>query len=277
MDTPPLEHRILRKDGAVRWVCDTTILLKDASGQLLSYDGVIKDITERKQADEEIMKSQEQLRALAARLQSIREEERTSIAREIHDELGQALTGLKMDLSWLENKLPKKENSLIKKTQSMLNLIDSTIQTVRRVSTELRPGILDDLGLIAALEWQAQEFQDRTGIKCEFNSSLEEVELDRDRSTGVFRIFQETLTNVARHSNATQVNIRAEESIRNLILRVKDNGRGITKGEISDKKSLGLLGMRERAHIFGGEVEITGGAGKGTSVTVKIPIGKSDQ
>ena len=232
------------------------------------------DIAERKRAEEQLKSSYEQLRALSARIQSIREEERTTIAREIHDELGQALTGLKMDLSWLRKKIPEEE--LIEKTQSMLKLIDSTIQTVRKISTELRPGILDDLGLIAAIEWQAGDFQSRTGIKCEFNSSLEEVALEREVSTAIFRIVQETLTNVVRHANATQVNIKVGEEDGILLVEIEDNGRGITGKEISSPKSLGLLGMRERAHLFGGELEIKGTSGERTVVMVRIPLRTKD-
>jgi signal transduction histidine kinase len=232
------------------------------------------DITERKRAEEQLKSSYEQLRALSARIQSIREEERTTIAREIHDELGQALTGLKMDLSWLRKKIPEEE--LIEKTQSMLKLIDSTIQTVRKISTELRPGILDDLGLIAAIEWQAGDFQSRTGIKCEFDSSLEEVALEREVSTAIFRIVQETLTNVVRHANATQVNIKVGEEDGILLVEIEDNGRGITGKEVSSPKSLGLLGMRERAHLFGGELEIKGTSGERTVVMVRIPLRTKD-
>jgi len=234
---------------------------------------ISRDITERKQAEEEIKRSRDQLRTLSAHLQSLREEERAAIAREIHDELGQALTGLKMDLSWLDKRLPKKEE-LIEKTQSMLKLVDSTIQTVRKISTELRPGILDDLGIIAAIEWQAKDFENRTGIKCEFQLGQEKVDLDRDRSTAVFRIFQETLTNVVRHAQASKVKIELEVIEGNLLLKVFDNGLGIRERDILNPKSLGLLGMRERAHIFGGEVEIKGKHNEGTMVTVKIPMNK---
>ena len=185
------------------------------------------------------------------------------MAREIHDELGQELTGLKMDLSWLVKRLSKNQKSLISKTESMLKLVDSIIQTVRRISSELRPGVLDDLGLIAAIEWQAQDFENRTGITCDFSSSVEEIDLDRDRSTAVFRIFQETLTNVSRHANATRVKISLEESADSLILRIEDNGKGIKESEVSHPKSLGLLGMRERVLVFGGKVKIiTGDTGK---------------
>ena len=238
------------------------------------FTSIIRDITERKQAEEQLKSSSEQLRALSAHLQSIREEERILISREIHDELGQLLTGLKIDLSWLVRRLPKEKKSLIKKTSSMLEMINTTIGTVQRVATELRPPVLDDLGLTAAVEWQAQDFQNRTGIKCKFNSSLNDIALDRERSTAVFRIFQETLANVARYANATRVNISLEDDFDNLILIVEDNGRGITGSEISSPKSLGLLGMRERALVFGGEVKIFGAPGKGTTVILKIPICK---
>ncbi|MCH8055141.1 MAG: GAF domain-containing protein [Deltaproteobacteria bacterium] len=231
-----------------------------------------KDIIERKQAEEELRRSREQLRHLARHIQSVREVERSSIAREIHDELGQALTGLKMDLSWLRKKLSKDRHSLLVKTKSMLNLIDQTIQTVRKISTELRPGALDELGLAAAIEWQFQEFQNRTGIKGAVRSHLEEIHSDQARSTAVFRIFQEALTNIARHAKATRVNISLQEEGGSMILQVTDNGRGIKESKIFDGKSLGLLGMRERALPLGGEVAISGRRGEGTTVTVRIPL-----
>ena len=234
---------------------------------------------ERKLAEEQLASSLEQLRALAAHLQSVREEERTRIAREIHDELGQILTGLKIDLSWLDAELAAGDLTTPRlpreKVKSMSNLIDTTIQVVRKIATELRPGILDDLGLAAALEWQAQEFQTRTGIRCEFTSTLEEIDLDAGRSTAVFRIFQETLTNVARHAHATGVRISVKEQGSQLLLEVRDDGRGITDHELANPRSLGLLGMRERALLFGGEVKIGGVLGNGTTVTVSVPLSKS--
>jgi len=244
----------------------------DEHGQFKQTHCILYDITARKRAEEQLRNSQGQLRALSAHLQNIREEERTLMAREVHDELGQELTGLKMDLSWLTRRLSKNQKSLISKTESMLKLVDSTIRTVRRISSELRPGVLDDLGLIAAIEWQTQDFENRTGITCDFSSSLEEIGLDRDRSTAVFRISEETLTNVSRHAKATRVKISLEESADTLILQIEDNGKGIEESEVSHPKSLGLLGMRERVLVFGGEVEISGIPGKGTSVVLKIPL-----
>lgn len=233
--------------------------------------------SERKRAEEKLRETNEQLRALAARLQSVREEERIWIAREIHDELGQALTALKIDLSWLESKLPRDQKPLLNKTKSISKLVDNTIRSLRRIASELRPGVLDNLGLAAAIEWQAQEFQTRTGITCRCWLNLDDSGLSKEQSTAIFRIFQEALTNVARHANATDVDISLEEKAGELVLEVRDNGKGITESEISNPKSLGLLGMRERAFLLGGEVKIIGAAGKGTAVTVYIPLKRMEQ
>jgi len=221
---------------------------------------------------EGLRNSREQLRALAAYLQSARESERSVIAREIHDELGSMLTGLKIDLSWLAGRLPVDQMHMLEKTRAMSKLVSSIIQSVRRISTDLRPGMLDDLGLVAAIEWQTQEFQGRTEICTQFTSTLGNGKLDRELDTAVFRILQETLTNVARHANATRVNITLKEKASGLILTVRDNGKGITQRQISHRKSLGILGMRERALLLGGEIIIVGLPGKGTTVSVEFPI-----
>ena len=227
---------------------------------------------ERDRAEREIRNSREQLRNLSAHLQSVREEERTRMAREIHDELGQGLTALKMDVSWLNRRLLKKDATFKNKLASMEEVIDRTIQTVQKLSGELRPGLLDDLGLAAAIEWQAEDFQKRTGIDCEVSLSTEETLLNRDQSTTMFRIFQETLTNVIRHARATKVAVRLEEQSGSMVLEVTDNGRGITEAEIRDAKSLGLIGMRERVEFIDGEVTIVGSPGKGTRITVTLPV-----
>lgn len=227
---------------------------------------------ERKRAEEKLRESNEQLRALTVYLQYVREEERTRIAREVHDELGQSLTGLKMDLAWLSSRLPKELKNLQAKATSMASQIDNTIKTVRRIATELRPGILDDLGLVAAIEWQANEFQTRTGIPCVVASTIHEPILDQDLNTAFFRIFQEALTNVMRHANASRVDVRFQDEAGKLVLEIKDDGRGITEGEISNTRSIGLLGMRERAGLMGGEVTVRGEPGKGTVITVAIPL-----
>jgi len=227
---------------------------------------------EHRRAEEQLRESHEELRALTVHLQSIREEERTRIAREVHDELGQALTSCKLDLSWIASRLPREQVPLLQKTRALISHMDSTIQTVRRISSELRPGVLDHLGLVAALEWQANEFQNRTGIKCDVHANVQEPLVDSNLSTTFFRIFQETLTNVIRHAGATEVTVDLRESDSRITLEVKDNGRGIQRHEISNTKSMGLLGMRERAALLGGVFKIGRlSRGKGTRVKVSIP------
>src|SRR5438874_373873 len=221
---------------------------------------------------ERLRESEEKLRRLAAHLISVREEERAHIAREIHDELGQVLTGLKMEVTWLAKRL--REKPLIEKTDSMCKLIDTTVQTVRKIATGLRPEMLDDMGLVAAVAWQAKEFQKRTGIRCRTKLPPESVKPDVDISTTMFRIFQEILTNVARHSRATRVDMELAISEERVTLDVIDNGVGIADSDLNGKKSLGLLGMHERALLFGGEVKITGTPGHGTRVSVSIPTGQ---
>lgn len=231
------------------------------------------DVTERRRAEEQLGRSNEQLRALSMRLQAVREQESIRIAREIHDELGGALTGLKMDLCWIGKRLSEQSRAAVQqKLQSALQLIDETVVKVRNISTELRPSALDDLGLAAAIEWQAREFQKRTEIRCRIVSLQEETTLSAEKSTAVFRIFQEILTNVARHSQASLVEVRMEERGGDLLLRVSDNGRGIEEEKVAAATSIGLLGMRERAMIFGGQVEVAGAEGRGTTVTVRVPL-----
>ena len=272
------EFRLIRPSGEMRIIYAQGKVILNEAGEPLKILGAAQDITERKRSEEQLRTSREQLRALSAHLQSIREEERVNIAREVHDELGQVLTALKMDLSLLNYKLMESSaviprRMLFDEIKSMSKLVDITIQSVRKIVTELRPEVLDHLGLMASIEWQAQEFQTRTGIVCNLESNLESIEMeDRDCSTALFRIFQEALTNVARHSNATRVDIVLKEEGDTLQLRVKDNGRGITETEISNAKSFGLLGIKERASLFGGQVEIQGDLGKGTLLSIIIPL-----
>jgi len=229
--------------------------------------------TQHRRAEEQLRESHEQLRALSTYLQSVREEERTRIAREVHDELGQALTSCKLDLSWIASKLPPELKPLSEKARALTAHIDSTIQTVRRISSELRPGVLDHLGLVAAIEWQANEFQNRTGIRCDVRARVREPLPDQDLATTFFRIFQETLTNVIRHAGATHVWVLLREADRRITLEVKDNGRGIEPTEIFNNQSMGLLGMRERAALLGGIFKIASiPRGKGTRVRVAIPV-----
>jgi signal transduction histidine kinase len=203
---------------------------------------------------------------------TIREEERAHIAREIHDELGQVLTGLKMEVTQLAKLL--KDKPQLERIDSMCSLIDSTVQTVRKIATGLRPEMLDDMGLVAAVGWQAKEFQKRTGIRCRAKLPPETEKPHIDIATTVFRIFQEILTNVARHARATRVDIDLDISDERVALVVVDNGVGIPDAELNGRKSLGLLGMQERALLFGGEVNLTGTPGHGTRVAVVIPTAK---
>jgi PAS domain S-box-containing protein len=268
------EISIVRKNGEVRQLqVFRKAILWDGKKQ---FQVIYQDITELKQTEEALRASREQMRALAGRLQAVREEERTNIAREIHDELGGALTSLKIDFSLLTKSALKIENeavrtSLLAGMDSMVKFIDATIHTVRRISMELRPGVLDDLGLVAALEWQLKDFEKRTGIRSEFIVPEEEISFDAELSTVLFRIFQEALTNVARHSGATEVRVRLRMDADSPTLEVEDNGKGIEKEKILSSKSLGLLGMRERAQMFGGRITVTGTPGIGTTVTVEIP------
>jgi len=253
----------------------TDYVLKSRLSRLAPAVGrALRESEQRRQHDlseERLQRSHDQLRALTARLQSVREEERTRIAREVHDELGQALTGIKLDLSWLAGRLPG-VRALQRKIKSTSAHIDATIQAVRRIATELRPGVLDSLGLAAAIDWQAADFQARTGIRCDVKISVPEGLLDRDFSTVCFRIFQETLTNIIRHARATRVEIELAQDRRNLVLIVRDNGRGISEKDVIHNRSIGLIGMRERAAQLGGEVTFLGRPDRGTTVTMRVPL-----
>jgi signal transduction histidine kinase len=231
------------------------------------------ELAERAATESRLRSSEEKLRALAAHLQSVREEERIRIAREIHDELGQALTGLKFDLASFAKHFEADTAAVRQEKQNALaTAIDRLINSVRRISSGLRPEVLDEIGLSAAVDWQAREFQRRTGIRCTVEISPALADPDKERSTALFRIFQELLTNVARHANATRVNAKLSEGETALALSVEDNGRGITKKEIESPRSLGFLGLRERVLAFGGTIEVNGEEGTGTNVSVTIPI-----
>lgn len=208
-------------------------------------------VLERKRAEEEIMRSQKQLRDLYHRLELVREEERTRMAREIHDELAQTLTALKLEISLLDKKLKKNDPTLRSCTQMMLEVLNTTIQAGKKLVMDLRPPLLDDFGLPEAIEWQAIEFEMRTGIQCDIDFGKNYLVLDKDRSTTLFRIFQETLTNVTRHAKADKINISLTESNGDVTLQIRDNGIGISKKQISNLRSLGLLGIRERALVWG--------------------------
>lgn len=249
----------------------TATPFRGPGGELIGIVEDFKNISKRKQAEEKLRQSRRQLRELTSYLESAREKERILIAREIHDELGQALTAVKMELHWCVQRLPKDDPLLLERAEKVLRLIDENIHLVQEISSQLRPGLLDNLGLSAGIEWQAAQLRDRAGVRYTFISEPEDIVLNQPLSTAIFRIFQETCTNIARHANATKAEIILRETPDEVELRVTDNGRGIKEVEISSPKAFGLMGIRERALSLGGKVEILGAENKGTTVHVRIP------
>jgi len=267
----------IRQDGSKVPCIVTATPFREPRGGMIGIVEDFKDISARKSFEEELLQSRERMRDLAAHLQILREKERKHVAREIHDELGQALTALKMDIHWLKHRLPPEEHLLIEKIKTMDRIVDRTIKSVKRISSDLRPGLLDDLGLTAAMEWQAEEFSRRTGIQCQIISEPEDIVLDQERSIAIFRIFQETLTNVARHADATKVEATLRRESGRIEMRVRDDGKGIEKEQILDPKSYGpksygLIGMYERVHSLGGQLRIEGIKNRGTTVEVMMPL-----
>jgi PAS domain S-box-containing protein len=238
---------------------------------------LITDLTEKLKSEVELKTSYQHLQDLTAHLQHVREEERTRIAREIHDELGQHLTALKIDASWIAKKITSEDHSIGETLSGMMGLIDDTVKTVRRISSDLRPGVLDDLGLIAAIEWQCVEFERRTAIRSECNVHVIRFAPDRDLATNIFRVYQEALTNVARHSQATKVETLLEERDDYIELIIKDNGIGFNVAESKTRKSWGLVGMKERALMFKGELLIDTKSETGTAIRLRIPTEKAKQ
>jgi PAS domain S-box-containing protein len=265
------EDVFIRKNGSFFPVVYSSSPISLA-GAIVGLVVVFRDLTAQKQAEEALHRSREELRALAARLQEVREEERTVLAREIHDELSGTLTALKMDLALLPNRADKDRDLFLEKLNSMAGLIDGTLARVRTIATELRPIVLDKFGLVAAIEWLIGEFEDRSGVRCETRLPTEVIPLDPEASTAVFRILQEALTNVARHAHANKVVVELGSEAGSLILTVSDNGKGIDEQTIRAADSIGLLGMRERARSFGGTAEVTRSPGGGTLVSVRIPL-----
>ncbi len=241
-------------------------------GDAWYFGAFLCDISERQRVSAALQESRAQMRDFAGRLRQARESERAQIARRIHDELGQVLTALRLDIAWLEARLPKDQRPLHEKCGAMAKLIEGTIGRVRTLAAELRPAVLDDLGLPAAIEWETQEFGRRSGIACTLQLPAELASLDADRATDLFRILQEALTNVARHAGARRVEVRLRVVRGELVLHVEDDGRGITPTEATDPRSLGLLGMRERALLWDGAVDVQAGSTGGTCVTVRLPL-----
>lgn len=272
------EFRKVRKDGSLIWVKEYVRVVYDGNGKPVVLI-VCDDITERKKAEAEIHKlnfdlkeSSQQMRRLATHLQKVRELERKRIALEIHDELGQQLTNLKFQLKRCSDEVSKSNPEAKEKTEALGLLVGEMMNTVRRIATDLRPGVLDEFGLVAAIEWQLREFTKNTRINVSLRKSMDEVQIDEDRATAVFRIFQETLTNIARHAEATEVNVALDCRDNLLVLEVRDNGKGITEKQLRNSRSLGVLGMRERAAIFGGTLVITGIEMVGTKAMLEMPL-----
>jgi len=270
-----MEYPCRRKDGGeVQCMISASRI-----GEKLEHKSIVitfENITYRKQFEKELELSRGRLRDLSMHLQTVREKERTRIARELHDELGQLLTALNTGIILLRKKIPSEQRNLADQATSMKELLDMTMETVKRIYMDLRPGMLDHLGLAVAMEWQCQEFEKRTGIRCLVDINPEDVISDKDLSITIFRILQETLTNVARHSKAKRVKVSLREAEGDMELVVEDNGRGIGDDELRKPKSFGLLGIRERVDFRGGELKISGKRGTGTNVTVRLPIRKGD-
>ncbi|RZM16112.1 MAG: PAS domain S-box protein, partial [Pedobacter sp.] len=260
----------LKKDGTeVKMDIITHYITNDGRNARLV---LANDVTEKLDAEINLQKSHEQLRLLATHLEDIRESERTHMAREIHDELGQQLTGLKMDIAWLNRKIKSDDLEVQQKIKDTIQLIDTTVITVRRIATELRPSILDDLGLIPAMEWQSEEFQKRSEIETNFVSNLSNFAASPEVATGIFRVYQESLTNVMRHAQASKVEASLNIADDSLELVITDNGKGFLIETISNKRTLGLLGMKERVNLMGGTYEIISAPGHGTSVKINVPL-----
>jgi PAS domain S-box-containing protein len=274
------ELTFVRKDGTIFEGEISSALFTERHGQLRT-SMVIRDISDRNRTEQELFASREQLRTMAARCRAAREEERTNIAREIHDVLAQELTRIKFDLGWVERGIATHSNIttpeiLFSRFSEMRHSVDAAINCVQKIATELRPVVLDCLGLCATIEWQARDFQSRTGIECLADVPAEEMVKDRDAATAIFRILQETLTNVSRHSKATQVKILLQIETGQIHLRVHDNGCGVSLDSINNPMSIGLAGMRERAQLLGGHFEIQSRPGSGTTIEVRLPLQKNE-
>jgi len=269
------DYKIKTRSGEVRWLNDTAVQIKDQRGNIIGSLGVLQDITERREAEEKIKKSREELRALSAYLQTVREEERKHLAREMHDEVGQILTSIKMNLALMkrasETKTRKSEINISEEIISMSKLVDSAVTSIRKIITELRPELLDKLGLISAIEWCLEDFGIKTKIKCKLENDFEELALEQNTELTIFRIIQESLTNISKHAKAKHVKIKIKKISKNIAVEISDDGKGITPQELKGEKSFGLLGMSERARLINAKFEIIGKEGKGTTVRLVIP------
>jgi PAS domain S-box-containing protein len=266
---PRVEKKIVRLDGEVRDVEIAEAPFPDE--ETTAILAVLRDITERKRSENAMVESREQLSRLSASLQTVREEEKARIARELHDELGQSLTGLKMDVADILAQLKPEQTQAIARAGAMKSLIETTVASVRRIATELRPLMLDDLGLVPTIEWLVHDFSQRTGIHVDLQIPESDFHAASDLATAIFRVLQESLTNVARHAGANRVDVTLSWTDADIQLRVRDNGKGMGAETVGGARTLGLLGMRERARMLGGELVVDSLPGAGTSITFIVP------
>jgi PAS domain S-box-containing protein len=268
----PEAFTIIKKDGSKVFIKDTAHIFYNNKGKAYRMVGAMQNITANVEAEAKLKKSEQAYKELAKQIENIREIERTNIAREIHDELGQQLTGLKMDITWLTKKIHSTDDAVNTKLTEIVELIDKTVIAVRSISTKLRPSILDDLGLISAMEWLGEEFEKKFYFKVNFIFDINNHAFNEEISTHLFRIFQESLTNISRHANATEVNVQAKIENEILFLNIEDNGIGFNIEEIKKKKTLGLLGMKERVSLISGTYKINSQPNSGTSILISVPL-----
>jgi len=240
----------------------------------VALEGIARNVTEFVESQRRLRESEEQLRLLAARMHDAREAERAQVARELHDELGQTLTALKLDISRMLNALKREQLTppIVDRLQSLIGLSDIGLATVKRIATTLRPPTLDHLGLAEAIHWESLTFKARTGLRCHVRTNRQRTALSSEQQTALFRIFQEAMTNIVRHAHASAVNVTLTERDERFEMSIRDNGRGITEAERDDPSAIGLLGMRERTALMGGIFRITGRKGKGTVVSIEVPV-----
>lgn len=257
--------------GLPRWFETIKSPIRDKAGRIIGTVGISRDISERKAAESELIKSRAQLRELSNYLQSVREAERARISRELHDELGQTLTALKMELGWLKERLPAEPTMLRTRVERLVQIVDQSVSDLQRIASDLHPMILDELGLASAIQWLTQNFSERCPLSIELSLDRTDVTYSKDVSTAAFRIVQEALTNIVRHSGASSAGIVARHSVDELQLEISDNGRGMDVTR-SKREQLGLIGMSERAHMIGGSMEIESVPGRGTRILVRLPL-----
>ncbi|MDB5210856.1 MAG: domain S-box protein, partial [Sediminibacterium sp.] len=266
-----IEYHITTFKGEKRIIQEHGYGEKDNNGQVIRLFGTAQDITERKKAEDKLKQSYAEIRQLTEHLQNIREDERKNIAREIHDELGQQLTAIKMDVAWIDKKTPEATDEIKRKLKNIIGLLNESNQSVRRILSELRPKILDDHGLLEAIQWLGHEFSRASGIPVTFVSTEKDIKASEQIATCIFRVCQEAFTNITRHSHATHVLNSIKITEGNIVVTIEDNGVGFDATSIQNKKSFGILGMKERVGSLGGKFELVASVGKGTSIKVSLP------